>query len=67
MNVIKADGRRQLIIAGLCTEVCLAMPVIQAAGEGWGMTVITDGSGAISKDRVSLQQLLNTPALKNAG
>lgn len=43
------------------------MPVIPAAGEGWGMTVITDASGAISKDRVSLQQLLNTPALKTAG
>jgi len=44
------------------------MPVIQAAGAGWDMTVITEKSGANSQDRASLQQqLLNTPALKNAG
>lgn len=68
VNVIKAARRRQLMIAGLHTEVCVARPVIQAAGEGLDMTVITHASGEISKDRVSLQQqLLNTLALKNAG
>ena len=33
VNVVKATGRKQLIIAGLWTEVCVAMPVIQAAGD----------------------------------
>lgn len=49
VNAVKATGRKQLIIAGLWTEVCVAMPVIQAAGEGWDVTVITDASGGISK------------------
>nr|WP_165393068.1 isochorismatase family protein [Advenella incenata] len=53
MNVAKATGRRQLIIAALCTETCVAIPVIQAVGDGWDITVFTDASGAISKDRVS--------------
>ncbi|ATB27062.1 hydrolase [Melittangium boletus] len=48
VDVVKATGRKQLIIAGLWTEVCVAMPAIQALGEGWDVTVITDASGAVS-------------------
>ena len=31
VDAVKATGRKQLIIAGLWTEICVAMPVIQAA------------------------------------
>lgn len=48
VDAAKATGRKQLIIAGLWTEICVAMPAIQAAGEGWDVTVITDASGAVS-------------------
>src|SRR5690606_38310114 len=48
VDVVKKTGRKQLIIAGLWTEICVAMPAIQAAGEGWDVTVITDASGAVS-------------------
>ena len=48
VDAVKATGRKQLIIAGLWTEICVAMPAIQAAGEGWDVTVITDASGAVS-------------------
>ena len=48
VDVVKATGRKQLIIAGLWTEVCVAMPVIQALGEGWDVTVVTDASGGVS-------------------
>jgi nicotinamidase-related amidase len=48
VDAAKATGRKQLIIAGLWTEICVAMPVIQAQGEGWDVTVITDASGAVS-------------------
>jgi nicotinamidase-related amidase len=60
VNVVKATGRKQLIIAGLWTEVCVAMPVIQAAGEGWDVTVITDASGGISKEshEVAVQRMI---------
>ena len=60
VNVVKATGRKQLIIAGLWTEVCVAMPVIQAAGEGWDVTVITDASGGISVEahEVAIQRMI---------
>lgn len=48
VDAVKATGRKQLIIAGLWTEICVAMPAIQAAGEGWDVTVVTDASGAVS-------------------
>jgi nicotinamidase-related amidase len=50
VDLVKATGRKQLVVAGLRTEVCLAMPVIQAAGEGWDVTVITDASGGVSTE-----------------
>jgi nicotinamidase-related amidase len=60
VDAVKATGRKQLIIAGLWTEVCVAMPVIQAAGEGWDVTVITDASGGISKEshEVAVQRMI---------
>lgn len=60
VDAVKATGRKQLIIAGLWTEVCVAMPVIQAAGEGWDVSVITDASGGISKEshEVAIQRML---------
>lgn len=48
VDAIKATGRKQLVIAGLYTEICVSMPVIQALGEGWDVTVITDACGAVS-------------------
>ena len=48
VDVVKKSGRKQLIIAGLWTEICLAMPAIQAAGEGWDVYGVTDASGGVS-------------------
>jgi len=60
VDVVKATGRTQLIIAGLWTEICVAMPAIQAAGEGWDVTVITDASGATSVEahEVAIQRMI---------
>lgn len=60
VDVVKATGRKQLIIAGLWTEICVAMPAIQAAGEGWDVTVITDASGAVSVEahEVAIQRMI---------
>jgi nicotinamidase-related amidase len=49
-DIVAASGRKQLIIAGLWTEVCVAMPAIQAAGEGYDVFVVTDASGSVSKE-----------------
>ena len=60
VDAVKATGRKQLIMAGLWTEVCVAMPAIQALGEGWDVTVITDASGAVSVEahQVAIQRMI---------
>ena len=60
VNAVKATGRKQLVIAGLWTEVCVAMPTIQALGEGWDVTVITDACGAVSVEahQVAIQRMV---------
>jgi nicotinamidase-related amidase len=60
VDVVKATGRKQLIMAGLWTEICVAMPAIQALGEGWDVTVITDASGAVSVEahEVAIQRMM---------
>lgn len=64
VDAVKATGRKQLIIAGLWTEVCVAMPTIQALGEGWDVTVITDASGGISVEahEVAIQRMIRAGA-----
>lgn len=60
VDAVKETGRKQLVIAGLWTEVCVAMPTIQALGEGWDVTVITDASGAVSTEahEVAIQRMI---------
>jgi len=64
VDAVKATGRKQLIIAGLWTEVCVAMPVIQALGEGWDVTVITDACGGVSTEshEVAIQRMIGAGA-----
>src|SRR5258706_4926075 len=45
---VKKTGRKKIIIAGLWTEVCVAMPALQAAGEGYEVYVVTDASAGVS-------------------
>jgi nicotinamidase-related amidase len=60
VDAVKATGRKQLIMAGLWTEVCVAMPAIQALGEGWDVTVVTDASGGVSAEahQVAIQRMV---------
>ncbi|WP_299344054.1 hydrolase [uncultured Pseudoxanthomonas sp.] len=50
VDAVKATGRKQLVIAALWTEICLAMPAIQAAGEGWEVYAVTDASGGVTAE-----------------
>jgi nicotinamidase-related amidase len=50
VNVVKKTGRKKLIIAALWSEICLAMPAIQAAGEGYEVYAVTDASGGVSAE-----------------
>jgi nicotinamidase-related amidase len=45
---LKKTGRKKVVIAALWTEICLAMPAIQAAGEGYEVYIVTDASGGVS-------------------
>jgi nicotinamidase-related amidase len=60
VDAVKATGRKQLIIAGLWTEICVAMPAIRALGEGWDVTVVTDASGGTSVEahEVAIQRMI---------
>ncbi|MBD2536052.1 hydrolase [Nostoc flagelliforme FACHB-838] len=49
-DVVKKSGRKQLILAALWTEVCLAMPAIQALGEGYEVFIVTDASGGVTAE-----------------
>ncbi|WP_192348568.1 hydrolase [Algoriphagus sp. Y33] len=49
-DIVKESGRKQLILAGLWTEVCVAMPAIQALGEGYDVFVVTDACGSVSAE-----------------
>lgn len=64
VDLVKATGRKQLIIAGLYTEICVAMPVIHALGEGWDVTVVTDACGGVTEEshRVAVQRMISAGA-----
>src|SRR5882762_8629069 len=48
VDLVKATGRRKLILAGLWTEMCVAMPTIHALGEGYDVHIVADASGGVS-------------------
>lgn len=48
VEAIKATGKKQLIIAGVVTEVCVAFPALSAIEEGYEVFVITDASGTFN-------------------
>jgi nicotinamidase-related amidase len=49
VNAVKATGKKQLIIAGVVTEVCVAFPALSAIEAGFDVFVITDASGTFNE------------------
>ncbi|HEY3045998.1 MAG TPA: isochorismate family cysteine hydrolase YcaC [Polaromonas sp.] len=49
VKTVKATGRKQLIIAGVVTEVCVAFPALSALAEGFEVFVVTDASGTFNE------------------
>jgi len=49
VKAVKATGKKQLIIAGVVTEVCVAFPVLSAIEEGFDVFVVTDASGTFNE------------------
>jgi nicotinamidase-related amidase len=50
VEAVKKTGRKQLIMAALWTDICLAMPVIQSLADGYDVFFVTDASGAVSRE-----------------
>lgn len=48
VEAIKATGKRQLILAGVVTEVCVAFPALSALEAGFEVFVATDASGTFN-------------------
>ncbi|HDL8053600.1 TPA: isochorismatase family protein [Yersinia enterocolitica] len=46
---VKATGKKQLIIAGTITSVCMAFPAIAAVADGYQVFAVIDASGTYSK------------------
>jgi nicotinamidase-related amidase len=49
VKAVKATGCKQLIIAGVVTEVCVAFPALSALNEGFEVFVVTDASGTFNE------------------
>lgn len=48
VKAVKATGKKQLIIAGVLTEVCVAFPTFSALEDGYEVFVVTDASGTFN-------------------
>jgi nicotinamidase-related amidase len=48
VEAAKATGKKQLIIAGVVTEVCVAFPALSALQEGYEVFVVADASGTFN-------------------
>ncbi len=46
---VEKTGRKQLIIAGVVTEVCVAFPALSAIEAGYEVFVVTDASGTFNE------------------
>lgn len=49
LQAVKATGKKQLIIAGVVTEVCVAFPALSALAEGYDVFIVSDASGTFNE------------------
>jgi nicotinamidase-related amidase len=49
VKAVQDTGRKQLIIAGVVTDVCVAFPTLSALQEGYDVFVVTDASGTFNE------------------
>ncbi|MER6500528.1 isochorismate family cysteine hydrolase YcaC [Streptomyces sp. NPDC001455] len=48
VRAVERTGRRQLIVAGVVTDVCVTFPVLSALEAGYEVFVVTDASGTFT-------------------
>ena len=56
---VEATGRKNLILAGITTDVCVVYPAITAKNAGYNVQVVVDGSGSPSTiaDETALRRM----------
>lgn len=62
---VAATGRRNIVLAGLWTETCVALPTIQALHDGYRVYVVEDCCGDVSElaHRNAMQRVLQAGAV----
>jgi nicotinamidase-related amidase len=50
VEAVKSTGRKQLVVAALWTEICLAMPVIHSLADGYDVFIVTDASAGVTRE-----------------
>lgn len=62
---VRKTGRKKIVMAALWTEICLAMPAIQALGEGYEVYIVTDASGGVSVEahEMAIQRMVQAGAV----
>jgi len=63
VDAVKATGRKNLIVTGISTDVCLAFPAIAALADGFQSYAVIDASGGFSQTQVDMGIL----RMQNAG
>lgn len=48
-NAVKATGKKQVVISGVLTEVCVAFPALSLIEQGYDVFVATDASGTFGE------------------
>jgi nicotinamidase-related amidase len=48
LKAVKATGKKQLILSGIVTDVCVTGPALDAIDEGYEVFVVVDASGTFS-------------------
>jgi nicotinamidase-related amidase len=54
VTAIKKTGRKKLILAGLWTEICIALPAINALEDGYEVYFVSDACGDVSHEAHSM-------------
>jgi nicotinamidase-related amidase len=54
VEAVKATGRKNLIVTGISTDVCLAFPAIAALADGLQSYAVIDASGGFSQTQVDM-------------
>jgi len=54
VDAVKATGRKNLIVTGISTDVCLAFPAMAALADGFQSYAVIDASGGFSQTQVNM-------------